>query len=103
MSWLKEQWNRCRRLLGKSGPLFTVALGAAVLLSALVLVGGSMMLSGAQNRLEALQRQQAILDRENRILQEQIEGLGSAESIRRIAAEELGLVDPNSIIITDTE
>ena len=41
----------------------------------------------------------AALEQENADLQEDIEALGSAQSVQEIAKESLGLVDPDTVII----
>ena len=102
MKWLMEQLHRFGRAIRGSSPLCKAALAAAIVLSATVLLGGRMMLWDAQNRLEALQQQAAQLTAENQQIREDIDSLGSADSIRRIATEELGLVDPGTVVIIDS-
>lgn len=95
MKWLKAQWNR----LKAAGPLVKVALAAAIVLCSMVLLGGRFMIWNAQARLDDLRSQAGVLVAENQQLREDIDSLGSADSIRRIAAEILDLVDPDAVII----
>ncbi len=55
-----------------------------------------------QEQTQGLLAEAAAVEYANSQLEEKIAGLGSVQSITDIAKEELGLVDPNTIII-DTE
>ncbi len=74
-----------------------VVLSAIVLSTAtlLTLRGG---LLNAQAQADALQNQAQQLEQENKKLEGYIDDLGSVDSVDRIAEEELGLVDPDSVI-----
>ena len=52
-----------------------------------------------EQETQALLDQAAILEQENQDLLDKTEKLGSSDSIRDIAKEELGLVDPDTVII----
>ena len=67
-------------------------------LTALAWVRGSI-----RSQVEHLRREAAALEQENRELQEKIDGLGSVQSVQDIAREELGLVNPNTIVIQPEE
>ena len=47
---------------------------------------------------EALRQQAAELEQDNELLARNISQLGTLQGIRRIATEELGLVDPGTVI-----
>lgn len=51
--------------------------------------------------LEASTARAAALEQENARLRQQTEELGSEESVRRIAAEKLGLVDPGTVFFSN--
>ena len=74
-----------------------VVLSAIVLSTAtlLTLRGG---LLNAQAQTDALRNQAQQLEQEKEKLEEYINELGSVDSVDRIAEEELGLVDPDSVI-----
>ena len=46
-----------------------------------------------------IQKEAAAMEQENQELQDKIDDLGSVQSVQDIAREELGLVDPDTIVI----
>lgn len=52
----------------------------------------------AQREEEALRTKAATLEQENKELNEDISQLGTVESIKKIAAKILGLVDPDTVV-----
>jgi cell division protein FtsL len=70
--------------------LVTILVSAAALLA----LRGAML--GYQQQKQALQAQALQLQQENAELTEHIAELGTEASIRRIAMEELGLMDPDA-------
>ncbi len=87
------------RLVYRRTPMIikVVVLSAIVLSTAtlLTLRGG---LLNAQAQTDALRNQAQQLEQEKEKLEEYINELGSVDSVDRIAEEELGLVDPDSVI-----
>ena len=79
-------------LLTKTVVLATLALATAALL-AVTLGIRSAKSAEAQSRAQAAQ-----LERENAELEENIQQSGSVEIHKEIAEQELGLVDPNTVI-----
>lgn len=67
-----------------------------ILVSAAALIALRMTLNGYQAQSNVLQSRALQLQEENKDLEEDIAALGSKDSIRQIAQEELGLVDPES-------
>ena len=57
----------------------------------------------AQDRIEeqtaAMREEAAILEQENEELQEKIENMDNVEGVQQIAEDELGLVDPDTVVI----
>ena len=51
----------------------------------------------------ALESQAAQLEQENTELQENIDNLGSVQSVEQIAQDELGLIDPDTVLIQPAE
>ena len=52
---------------------------------------------------ESTSQEAAALQQDNRELLENIDQLGTLQSIRRIAVEELGLADPNTVIFVSED
>ena len=67
-----------------------------LLVSAAALIGLRVSMVNYQQQSKLLQAQIVALQMENQELAEKIATLGSESSIRRIATEELGLVDPEA-------
>ena len=83
-------------------------LGKAVLLSVVVLSTAAMLamntaLVESRQRAEDLRQSAMVLEQQQQDLKTRIEGLGTDEAVRQIAQEELGLVDPDTVIIIPVE
>jgi len=90
--------NRIKLVCRRSSPLVKcVVLATIVLCTATLLLLGTFQWKAQQNA-DALREQAAQLEQENARLEDSIEDLGSVESIKQIAGEELDLVDPNTVI-----
>ena len=76
-----------------------IMLIVAILLAMVALITLRLAIYQLDIRTADLKDKAAALEQENRDLQEKIDELGSVESIQDIAREELGLVDPNTIVI----
>lgn len=83
---------------GKASPLVKTVISAAIALSTVALISLRLAQWDAENTTQQLLERAAQLQRENAQLQEMVDDLGTVSSIRRIAAQELGLVDPNTVI-----
>lgn len=94
-----EKLKRTQLVFGKASPLLKASLAAVIALSTATLLTMRLTEWSKQDEYQRLQQQAAVLEQENAALQEQVDSLGTVESIRRIAAEELDLVDPNTVII----
>lgn len=95
----RENLRKVRLVFGKASPLLKAAISAAIALSTVTLITLRLTQWDTRDKAQQLREQAAALEQENIRLQEQIDDLGTVDSIRRIAAQELGLVDPNAIII----
>jgi len=91
-------YKRTRLVFGKSSVLLKTVVSAAIALSTVVLVTIRVNTWQAEDQIRKLQERAAVLEMENAKLQQQVDNLGTVESIRTIAAQELGLVDPDTII-----
>ena len=98
MADILAKYINLRLVFGKSGILLKTVVSAVLALSTLVLVAIRVNSWQAEDRIRSLQERAGILEMENARLQQQVEALGTVESVRAIAARELGLVDPDTII-----
>lgn len=67
-----------------------------LLVSAAALIALRVSMVNYQQQSQILQSQAASLQEENQELSQKIDALGTKDSTRRIATEELGLVDPDA-------
>lgn len=96
-------FSRIRLVYRRSSTLLKcVVLGTVVLCTA-ALITLSAVITGYQSQASALQSQIQQLEQENAQLTQYINELGTEESIKRIAREELGLVDENVTFFTPAE
>ena len=91
--------GRIRLVFQRSRTLTKVVVLVALVLSMAALLMMGIARTDAQSRLEDLQDQAQQLELENNRLKQYIDEQGSVESVQRIANEELGLVDPDTVII----
>lgn len=82
-----------------TSPLLKTAVTMAIALCTVALVALRVCMWEKQTELSLIQDQAARISQENAELQARVDALGTAESYRQIAAEQLGLVDPDTIII----
>ena len=79
--------------------LAKVVVTSAIVVCTVTLIALHITLWNAKNELGELNQQAAEVQRQNQLLTEKVEGLGSVDSYLQIAAQELGLIDPDTIII----
>ena len=70
-----------------------------IVLSMAALVALRWVHNGIQTETQRKTEQAAAMEGENADLQEKIDNIGSVQSIRQIAQDELGLADPDTILI----
>ena len=83
----------------RSRLLTKVVVLAAVLLSVATLLTLLLVIQSTRAQTEALKTEAVQLNRENSRLELYIQELGTIKGIIRIAREELGLIEPDNIII----
>ena len=95
--------RRIKLVYRHSSMLLKCAVLAAIVLSivALITLRSSVLEVQAQNQV--LRSQAAELEAANQELKEDISSVGSEESVKKIATEELGLVDPKSTFFTPAD
>ena len=102
MAEKENPFSRIKIEYRRSSPLTKIVAVAAILLSMMALI----TLRLAQNDIDAqttgMKAEASQLEQDNAELERKIDQLGSVQSVEEIAQEELGLVDPDTVII-DTE
>ena len=96
----KKRKKRYRVVLLRTNPLVKAGILAAVILSTVTLVALRAGIEENKRSYEAMRQYAITLEGDNVDLEQRIEELGSIESALRIAMEELGLVLPDSVVIT---
>lgn len=76
-----------------------IALILLILFSITALVALRWVHNGIQAQTLIKQEQAAAMEGENTDLREKIENVGSVQGIRQIAQDELGLADPDTVLI----
>ena len=75
------------------------AIIVLIVLSTAALVALRWVHNGIQAETQRKTEQAAAMEGENADLQEKIDSIGSVQSIRQIAQDELGLADPDTVLI----
>ncbi len=103
MAGKRNPMQHIRLVYQRSKPLTKCVVLAALVLSIAALTVLGFARQHAQAKADALRQQAQQLALENEKLEKDIDQLGSVQSIEQIAAEELGLVDPDTVIIETEE
>ena len=96
---LLKSLRRVKLVYCRSHPMIKVAALCTVVLSILALLGLQGAITGSRANAAALMQQADSLEQANQDLAQYIDELGTVQGIERIAEEELGLVDPDTVII----
>ena len=99
MQKILNNLRRTKIVLCRSHPLVKVLALCAVVLSTVTLLTLQGAILESENRTAQLLQQADTLEQENRELEQYIGELGTVQGIQRIAEEELGLVDPDTVIL----
>ena len=83
----------------RSHPLTKVVVIALIVLSMAALITLRWSSVQLNREIEQMRREAAQLEAENQALKEKLKELGNVDGIEYIAEEELGLVDPDTIVI----
>lgn len=90
---------RVKLVFCRGKAIVSLALLVVIVLSTVALAGLHSAIQAGRAK-EADNRAAAIrLEQENRDLEHRIDVLGSAESVQQIAREELGLEDPDTVVL----
>ena len=99
MAKLKNPFRDLKVEYSRSHPLTKVVVIVLIVLSMAALIALGWSQADMRRQIEAVRREVAQLESENQDLREKIDQLDSVEGMEHIAQDELGLVDPNTIII----
>ena len=94
----RNPFHRIRLVYRRSPLLLKILVLVTILASAAALLALRISMKSYQEQRQALYTQAVSLQQENADLTERIAELGTKDSIRRIAIEELDLIDPNAEI-----
>ena len=94
----RNPFHRIRLVYRRSPLLLKILVLVTILASAAALLALRASIQGYQQQRQALYTQAVSLQQENADLTERIAELGTKDSIRRIAIEQLDLMDPNAEI-----
>ena len=97
MAELAKFFSKFRLVKKRSGKLTIIAIVTAIVLSMGALTALHLSMNELKNRTEDLRDKAATLEAENEELQEDIEQADSIKGIVKIAENELGLVQPDSV------
>lgn len=94
----RNSFHRIRLVYRRSSLFLKILVLVTILASTAALLALRASMKGYQEQRQALYTQAVSLQQENADLTERIAELGTKDSIRRIAIEQLGLMDPKSEI-----
>ena len=97
MNKTKNPLSRIRLVYRRSSPLLKCVVMAAIVLSTVAILTLRSTILELRESTDRLRQEAAGLEQENQTLEKSIAELGTVQSIKRIAREKLGLVDPDSI------
>ena len=92
----RNPFRRIRLVYHRSPMILKVLVLVTILASAAALLALRTMMLDYRQQSQVLQSQAIALQQENAELTERIAELGTENSIRRIAREQLGLMDPST-------
>ena len=75
-----------------------LVVAVSIVLCMVALITLRLSMNDVQNRTEKLYNRAAALEQENSSLENKIANLGTVQSVMEIAKEELGLVQPDTVI-----
>ena len=102
MAKKKSILSRIRLVYRHSPLLLKCAVLVTIILSTVALTVLRSGISQYQAKTDMIRQQAAQLEQENRKLEENIQHLDTVEGVKRIAKEELGLVDPDTVFYNVT-
>lgn len=96
---MKQKPPKLRLVMRSSSTALKIVMVVLIVFSMAALTALAWVRGSIRSQVEDLRQEAAALEQENRELQEKIDALGSVQSVQDIAQEELGLVNPDTILI----
>lgn len=96
---MKQKNPKLRLVMRSSSTALKIVMVVLIVFSMAALTALAWVRGSIRSQVEDLRQEAAALEQENRELQEKIDALGSVQSVQDIAQEELGLVNPDTILI----
>ena len=95
----KNPARKVKFVVRPSTPLLKIVVILVILFSMAALLALTWVRNSIQSQTADLQSQAAELEHQNEKLEEKIGQLDSVQSVKDIAREELGLVDPDEVVV----
>ena len=95
----RKLFQNAKVVLSPSSRPLKIAVILLIVFSMIALGAMAWVRTSIRARTEEMRSEAAALEDENAAIEEKIDRLGTLESIKEIAREILGLVDPDTIII----
>ena len=103
MKKLRRFLSRIRLVYRRSSTLLKCVVLTTIVLCTVTVIALTAMRIHEQREKDAARREAAVLEQENQAVKDDIAILGTVESIKQIASEILGLVEPDTIIFGSNE
>ena len=94
-----RQYSRIRLVYKRSSTLTKVLVLSAVVLSTVTLLGLRSLILEAEAQNAAVLSQAAQMEEENAKLEQNMDSLGTLDGVIQIAKDELGLEEPDTVIL----
>jgi cell division protein FtsB len=91
--------RKIKLVVRPSSAVLKIALVALIVFSMAALISLSWVRQSILAKTEAMRQESAALVQENAELRDKITELGTVQSVQDIAQAELGMVDPNTVVI----
>lgn len=95
----KKPQKNVKVILRPSSPLLKVVVTVLIVFSMAALVALRWVQNSIRAQTENMRDEAAAIEQKNSDLEEKIENLDSVQGVQDIAQEELGLVNPDAVII----
>ena len=96
---MKQTKPKLRLVMRSGSTALKIVMVVLIVFSMAALAALAWVRGSIRSQVEDLRQEAAALEQENRELQEKIDALGSVQSVQDIAQEELGLVNPDTVLI----
>ena len=91
--------KKIKVILRPSSPALKIVVIILIVFSTAALIALGWVRQGIREQTDRMRQEAAAMEEENQDLQDRIDNLDSVQSVQQIAQEELGLVNPDTIII----